>query len=344
MFLKGSPIAQPAGLLKCATAALLSLCSITNPGSVLAEADWSSITVEIDFFVGNDYGYTSGIFYSWYDTADNNKAEIGFLARAMKWSLTNRDPALAEVSIKTIGQSIVTPDDITLEDPPLPPDDLPYGGLLFYTDTWVRAYSDRAELIGATLGIVGEYSFAEELQTSIHEILDGDEPEGWDTQLNDEIVFQLSRAHVWRSWISSNGNSDILLGADAALGTLSSSAGVTAMYRYGRQLERSLATALLIHSRAANPVATRSGWFIYAGMNAHYLANHIFLDGNTFDNDGQESMEYENEAIGVTVGMAYAWQNHSLTFAFSDLNVTEDNCQMEEYSRFGTLTFAWKHK
>ena len=186
-------MAKAEGILKCATVALLSLCSIANPGSVLAEADWSSLTVDNDLFVGNDNGYTSGIYYSWYDTPDNNKAEIGFLARAMQWSLTDRDPALSVVSIKTIGQSIVTPDDITLEDPPLPPEDLPYGGLLIYTDTWIKAYAKRAEKIAVTLGIVGEYSFAEETQTLIHKILDGDEPKGWDTQLNDEIVFQFSR-------------------------------------------------------------------------------------------------------------------------------------------------------
>lgn len=334
---------RPEGILKVATVALLCLCAIANPGLVLAEADWSSLTFDNDLFIGNDSGYTSGVFYSWYDTPENNKAEIGFLARTMKWSLTDRDSVKSEVSSKTIGQSIVTPDDITLENPPLPPEDLPYAGLLFYTDAWIKAYADRAEKITVTLGIVGEYSFAEETQTFVHKILGGDEPEGWDTQLNDEIVFQFSRAQIWRSWISSDRHSDILLGADAALGTISSSVGVTAMYRYGRQLQHSFPTALLLTSRSSNPVAVLSGWFLFAGVHAHYMPNQIFLDGNTFDNDGQESMEYDNEAIGVTAGIAYAWQNYSLTFAISDLNLIEDNDETGEYFQFGTLTLAWKH-
>ena len=334
---------QTDGQLKFVTVALLCLFAMASPDSVLAEADWSSLTIDNDLFVGNDNGYTSGIYYSWYDTPDNNKAEIGFLARAMRWSLTDRYPAKAEVSIRTIGQTMVTPDDIKLEDPPLPPEDLPYGGLLFFSDIWVKAYADRAEKIGVTLGIVGEYSFAEESQTFVHKVIGGDEPKGWDTQLNDEIVFQFSRAQVWRNWASRSGNSDFMLGADAALGTISSSVGVTAMYRYGRQLQHSFTTALLTTSRASNPVAVRSGWFMFAGVNARYLANQIFLDGNTFDNDGQESMEYDNEAVGVTVGVTYAWQKVSLAFAMSDLNVIEDNEQAGEYSQFGTLTLAWKH-
>lgn len=334
---------QADGKLKYAAVVFLSLFTIAIPGLVLAEADWSSLTFDNDLFLGTDDGYTNGIYYSWYDTPDNNKAEIGFLARAMRWSLTDRDPALYEVSIKTIGQSMVTPADISLEDPPRPPEDLPYGGLLFYSDIWLKAYADRAEKIGVTLGIVGKYSFAEESQTFIHKITNSDEPKGWDTQLNDEIVFQFSRAQVWRSWVSSSDNSDILLGADAALGTISSSAGLTAMYRYGSQLQHNFTTTLLTTSRASNPVSIRSGWFVFASVNASYIANQIFLDGNTFDNDDQESMEYDNESLGVTLGVTYGWQDISLAFAISDMNVLEDNDEVAEYSRFGTFTIAWKH-
>ena len=63
----------------------------------------------------------------------------------------------------------------------------------------------------------------------------------------------------------------------------------------------------------------------------------------TIDNDDQESMEYDNEALGVTLGITYAWENISLAFAMSDLNVLEDNDDTVEYSQFGTLTVAWKH-
>ena len=41
----------------------------------------------------------------------------------------------ARSRIKTIGQTMITPDDIEVDPPILPPDDLPYGGLLFYSDT-----------------------------------------------------------------------------------------------------------------------------------------------------------------------------------------------------------------
>ena len=90
-------------------------------------------------------------------------------------------------------------------------------------------------------------------------------------------------------------------------------------------------------------MAAQTGWFLFAGVYARYLANQIFLDGNTFDNDDQDSMEYDNEALGVTLGVTYAWQNYSLAFSINDLNVIDDNHESGEYSRIGSLTLAWKH-
>jgi hypothetical protein len=169
-----------------------------------------------------------------------------------------------------------------------------------------------------------------------------------DTQLNDEIVFQLSRGQMWRSWASASGSSDLLLSSEAALGTISSSVGVAAMVRYGEQLERNYATALQIASRTANPISAgptpvQSGWYYFAGVNASYLANQIFLDGNTFDNDDQESMDYDHEMIGATVGAVYSWQNWALAFSLTDMNLIESNDRMDDYNQFGSLTLAWRN-
>jgi lipid A 3-O-deacylase len=338
----------PPGKLKHVTRLFACLLATVVPLSVLAETDWSSLTIDNDVFYGSDDGYTGGFYYSWIDTPANNRPEIGLLAKAMRWSLSNRDLAADEYSIKTVGQAAVTPDDLDEKHPPLPPDDFPYGGLLFYSDTWLRAYAQQAEKIDVTIGIVGEYSFAEEVQKGFHTIIDATDPKGWDTQLNDEIVFRLSRAQMWRSWVSANGSSDLLLSGDAALGTVSSSVGVGAMVRFGEQLERNYATALQITSRAANPISAgpisvQSGWYYFAGVNATYLANQIFLDGNTFDNDDQQSMDYDNEMIGATVGAVYSWQNWALTFAMTDMNLIESNDHMDDYNQFGSLTLAWRN-
>jgi hypothetical protein len=323
-------------------AAFLLTLTWAIPGSALAEAEWMLFTLDNDTFVGNDNGYTNGIYVSWLDSPEGKPAEIGFLARAMRWSLPDNGSSGTEFSIGTIGQTMITPDDITEDPPILPPDDLPYGGLLFYTDTFVQVQQSYADSISVTLGVVGENSFAEEAQEFVHDVISSDEPCCWDEQLDDEVVFQVTRGRVWKTWVSDSGNSDLLLSADLALGTISSSVGAGFMVRYGRQLKNSFATALLFSCRTTNPVSSQNGWYLFAGARASYLGNQIFLDTSKSYDDDFEEIDYQEDRVSVTAGLAYSWKEWSLTFAMNDLNVNEDEDSAEEYSEYGTFTLAWK--
>ena len=327
---------------KTAATALLTL-GVTLPGAAPAEVEWFSFTMDNDLFAGNDNGYTNGLYVAWFDGPDGEeKAAPGFLARAMTWSLPDHDGTAFEVDIGTVGQVMVTPDDITLDPPLLPPDDLPYAGMLYYTDTFIQVHETYADSIGVTIGVVGENSFAEDAQELVHEIISADEPCCWDDQLDDEVVFQVSRGRVWKTWVSDAGNSDLLLFTDIALGTISSSVGAGVMVRYGKQLSRTFAQALLVGSRTMNPVATQSGWYVFAGARAAYVGNNIFLDGSKSYDDDFEEIEYQEDSISATLGLAYSWKAFSLTFAMNDLNINEDDDASNEYSEYGTLTAAWK--
>jgi lipid A 3-O-deacylase len=315
------------------------------PNLARAEAEWISMTMDNDTFVGEDNGYTNGIYVSWFDGPEGEaKAEPGFLAQAMLWSLPDAGSDAIGFDIKTIGQTMTTPNDIELDPPILPPNDMPYGGLLFYTDSYIQIHQSYADKISVTLGVVGEYSFAEESQEFVHGILDADEPCCWDQQLDNEIVFQVSRSRVWKTWVSDSGNADFLLGADLSLGTISSSAGASFMVRYGREMKQSYALTLLGGSRTVNPVATQKGWYLFAGARVGYLANSIFLDGSkSYDNNFGE-LEYDEDRLMITAGLAYSWKDFSLTFAVNDMNATEDSAvdTVENYHTYGTLTLAWK--
>lgn len=328
--------------LKSVLVASLALCCVTGSNLAQAEADWFSYTMDNDSFIGNDNGYTNGMYLTWIDTPDNDKPEVGFLARAMMWSMPDGDSSALEFAIKTFGQTMITPDDIEEDPPVLPPDDLPYGGLLYYNDSFVRVTPKHADRIAVTIGVVGDYSFAEESQEIVHEIIGSDEPCCWDSQLDDEVVFQVSRSRIWRTWVSDGGNADLLLGADAELGTISSSAGATIVVRYGRRMKHTYATALLASSRTSNPFAVDTGWYVYAGVRAGYLANQVFLDSSRSYDDDFDEIEYTEEQLGYSVGLAYSWKDWSLTFALNDLNANEDDDDADEFTEYGTITVAWR--
>jgi hypothetical protein len=117
------------------------------------------------------------------------------------------------------------------------------------------------------------------------------------------------------------------------------------MIRYGAELRKSYAMALLINSRTTNPIATQGGWYVFAGARGSYLANSIFLDGSKSYDDDYEEIDYDGETVAVTAGLAYSWKEWSLTFALNNLNVlnNSDGDPDEEFSEYGSLTVAWKH-
>jgi hypothetical protein len=244
---------------------------------------------------------------------------------------------------------MMTPDDIELRHPKK--GDLSYAGLLFYNDSFIHVYDDHADRIGVTIGVVGPSSGAEWSQKNVHEVIGSDRPAGWPEQIKDEIVFQFSRARSWQGWVSDSGRHDILYGIDAAVGTLSSYAGASVMYRYGSGLKGTGATTMLTAGRTSNPLAIDKGWFLFLGARPNYLANMIFLDGNTFrsmDNIDADEIDYDNEQLGVTAGVAFGWKDVSFTWAVNDMNVIsdsddDDSKAQDEYSEYGTFTIAWRH-
>ena len=231
---------------------------------------------------------------------------------------------------------MVTPQDITIEDPPV--DDLPYSGALLFNYTLITIRPSYADSIDTVVGIVGPSSGAEATQKWVHETMGADDPKGWDTQLEDELVFQFSRARLWRTWHSAGDNMDFLTLADAGLGTISSFVAGAMLFRYGKELSKTFATPLLISTRTANPAAIGGAWYVYGGLRAEYIFNTVYADGNTFE--GSRSIDYDPAQLGLTAGLAYSWKNTSLTIALFGSNVTDD--AVRDYSQFGTLTFGWR--
>ena len=305
--------------------------------SSLSETTWQSLTIDNDLFRGSDDGYTNGIFYSWFDTSvDPNKSLQGFWNKPFALTMPNETPRI-RASSYTIGQTMVTPRDITESNPDLA--EVPYSGILFLSNTYIYVYDGYADKQGSTIGIVGPASLAGDTQKVIHEVLGSTEPEGWGTQLNNEVVFSLSRGRSWQTWRSESDTADMVLSADIRLGTLETSLQTGFMLRYGSNLRSTFASSLLGSSRASNPFSINGGWFIYTAIGAGYTFHQIFFDGNTYTDS--RSIDYDRERIGVTTGFAYSWKNWSFTLAVVDGNLLESDETLDSATQFGTFTIGW---
>ena len=324
----------------------INLIFVLYSSAIHAEIDWVAVSLDNDIFVGTDEGYTNGLFASWYKIAATQSnqqpsqqqfLQPGWLVKLLQWSLGDQQAAIT-VNSYTLGQVMVTPEDITAENPD--PDDVPYGGLLFLSSTHMTVHDRYTDKISSTIGIVGPASGAGRAQTFIHKATGSAEPKGWEHQLDNEIVFKLGRSKLYRGWVSKNQQRDVLTYWDVGVGTLESSIGTGLIYRFGRAMEQSYPTVL--SSKISNAMAINRGYYGFIGLGAKYTFNQIFVDGNTFK-DGP-SVDAEPFRINGVIGFAYSWDQLSITVAIQDVSLGESVFNNDDVfgDQFGTLTLAWK--
>ncbi len=318
---------------------IMLLLSLLVPSSIYAEFEWVSCTLDNDLFVGEDSGYTNGLYIALYDIKNNDvNPSPSWMLKPLLWSLP-KGKILESIHSYTIGQTIMTPEDISLEEPG--PNDMPYAGLLTLNNTFLSINENYADKISTIIGILGPLSGAEQTQKSIHKMIGATEPKGWDSQLENEIVIEFSRARAYRTWKSDFENWDIISTGEIRLGTLSSSINAGAMLRFGKNLEHSYASVLYASTRTMNPISIGAeNWNIYIGLTAEYTFNQIFTNGNTFQDSS--TLDYKHEKIRSTLGISYSWKSYAFSFAINDLNIMNNKQETKQLDKYGTLSLAIK--
>lgn len=317
----------------------LLIISLLVSGNATANQYFMSATLDNDLFVGEDNGYTNGVYFSFYTAAARLRPTI--FVQPLVWSMPNRS-ILYAIDIHSIGQTLTTAEDITLVDPP--EDSLPYSALLKYTNAFVTANAYYADWVSTSIGLVGPNAKGEQTQNGTHRIIGVKEAKGWDTQLNNEIVFSFSRGRVFRLLANQSDTVDLLIGGQLSLGTIESGLSATSMIRVGRNLKDSYSTILFSESRTSNPIATNNSWFVYAGLSSNYVANQIYTDGNTFSDS--RSIDYDHNYNTFTTGLTYSIGRYgALSLAYHTSlpkGEKQKSIQTEKLNEYGTLTFSWK--
>lgn len=321
-------------LVTCATSTILN-------AQELSDKKWISITVDNDAFVGNDSGYSNGFFVSTFEITEHpNKKTINkFWVEPLMWSMPH-DNLTHVVNAYSFGQSLNTPSDIKIENPSEL--ELPYSALLAMSNSYITISPTFADIATTTIGVVGPMAFGEEVQEFVHGIIGANKPQGWHTQIKNEVVFELNRGRSYRVWTTKQDNFDILLNGRGSIGTLESSIDVGTYIRYGNNLAQSHPTTLLANSRISNPIAVE-GWYVFLGTRWGYMFNNIAIDGNTFRDS--RSIDYQHRYVSFTTGFAYTWDDLSVTFAINDFNILTENTgekALADLTEFGTISFSWR--
>ncbi len=306
-----------------------------------------SITIENDVFTGSDDAYSNGVGLTW---TSRNVASLSHDNPARRWARAwSFLPGVSGHQVEryvsmTLAQEIHTPDDITLESPPL--DDRPYAGILYLDSVVYRQSPTMNDAWTLRLGVVGPASQADDTQTWFHNVIGADEPRGWDTQLPNEAIFNVGYT---ATFAGPAGEVSDQLGwrltpmITAEAGTYATLVGAGAMFEFGYNMPES-AHAVSSLRNGLN-AASVVGWRAHErelsivgniGVAGYSVARFLPLDGTYFRES--HSVDYDRTVPVVSAGATVRYGDYALNFnlAFSESSINGH----EDTVEFGALTLS----
>lgn len=298
-----------------------------------------SFVLENDLFYDVDRHYTNGVGFIWIPNKNvPTPAWAIRLVHAVPWF--PQDGKL--IHGYAFGQSMFTPSDITVADPPLT--ERPYAGWLYGTFGVAGESGKQLDLLALTLGVVGPASLAEQSQKIVHKIIGANEPQGWGTQLGNEpgIVVQYQRSWRGISRYTYHGfNTDITPSIGAALGNVFTYANAGVMIRFGERLPHDFGPPRiqpgLLGSGGFAPAGDFS-WYAFAGLEARAVARNIFLDGNTFRDS--RSVHREPFVGDLQWGLVFEWPQ--IRVSYTHVIRSQEYRTQEGTDQFGAVSFSVK--
>lgn len=295
-----------------------------------------SFVFENDIFAGSDRNYTNGVRAEWLSTPDDIPDWVVDAARA--FPLFPEDGTFR--ASYAIGQSMYTPSDITLEDPP--EDDRPYAGFLYGSIGLIAENGQQLDQLELTVGIVGPASGAAETQKAVHELIGAPEPEGWDTQLKNEPAAVLTYQRSWRGLLSRTDSGygfDVTPHAGAAIGNVYTYANAGVTLRAGKNL------LLDYGPPRIKPSISGSGffvpydgvsWYFFAGIEGRAVAHNIFLDGNTF----KDSRSVDRNLFIGDLQFGFAMTVENIRVSYTHVFRTPEFGDQDDRDGFGALSLS----
>jgi len=248
-----------------------------------------------------------------------------------------------------LGQSLYTPTEIDRETPN--PTDQPYAAWLYGTvglinDVTLDGHSRQTSVL-LSLGVVGPAALGEQTQDFVHDLIGSQDPQGWDSQLDNEPALLLT---VERRWvvpsreIISGLRADLAPHAGLALGNVFTHAAAGMTLRFGEPPNGDYGPPRIQpHTPGSEYFAPATdgasfNWYVFTGIEGRAVARNIFLDGNTFGDSA--SVEKNPFVMDASAGAVVVIGNLRLAYIHA-LRTQEFEGQAGP-SVFSGLSVGWR--
>lgn len=313
--------------------------------SAMATDGALTLTVENDSWTGSDSNYTNGVGISWVSAGLDTYDDESFVRQwGRLWAFLPfvEDDGYTTFAAWSLAQEMHTPDDIKNPNPP--EDDQPYAGIL-YVDSLFYAKKGRwGHAWELKLGVVGPSSQADDTQDWVHELIDDDEPQGWDTQLPNEPVINLGYTvgHLVAGGDAGLAEWKIVPVGTVGVGTYFTGAGLGIYGEVGWNLVDTIGVSSLRTGLNVAPtvgVGPVDGWSaaFFGGLGGYGVLHYLPLDGTVF----KDSRSVDSEPFVGMASFGFSIRHGRLTLALAATYFSETFKTERESPDFGTLSLSW---
>lgn len=307
------------------------------------------IEIENDAVWEKDSGYTGGwsvqyhtqLFARWNDS----KAPQAIRWIGNKLLAQGNDDSVLRYS-HGIGQNIIAPGNLATSKPQK--GDLPYAGTLTYSLCWQRFNLESASAFQLTVGLLGQESFAGELQTFLHKDLNwGESPEGWCTQRDTEPIINLAylRMFTLSWWKKNNGWAGHIYWIPMTyLGNQITGVDLAVCCRFGRNIRKGFSSlpspagyGFFMHTHRKDLASENShGFEFFLACKTMGMIYSVFFDGSLLTNDTRKVERNKITYSGIAGIRYHLGSNLSIGLDFiyeSDLLIESSLPRMKHTSK-----------
>ncbi len=306
-----------------------------------ADAGFFTLTMENDMFgSGEDRNYTNGTRLSYFDYGTKIPDFVKVLEKFIPTFTLNETSSITY----SIGQNMYTPSDITLTNPPA--DERPYAGFLYGSVGLSSLSHNHIDELEIALGVIGPLSFAEQTQEVVHDIVNADDPSGWDNQLHNEPGIILSWNRLWPTAYTQDFNNlhsrfipltGVTLGNVYTYGSAGLMWQLTPKDTSWQSLPPRVRPAIPGNGYFMTP-DNRLSWSIFAGAEARIIGQNIFLDGNTFRDS--PSVDKKHTILDLNLGATTSYGRAQLAYTLNWRS--KEYKHQDEPSLFGSFSIGYR--